>query len=139
VALLVFDEQLASARLVSALHDRGLDAQTVGDFAVTGRPDPDVVRGIENSSSIAGGWVLVTMDLTIVEDFSGFDWSLYAIAWIHVPVHMRGAAVERAKADIVHRHAHVIAEQVPGDHHTYTARQHFRHRPSLTSLMRRPG
>jgi len=139
MALLILDEQLANPKLVSALQDRGLDARTVGDFAVTGRPDPDVVRGIRDSPSTADGWVLVTMDLTIIEDFSGFDWSLYALAWIQIPNHLRGAAVEQAKINTVHRYAHAIAEQAPGDHHTYTPRARFRHPPSLASLIRPPG
>lgn len=77
------------------------------------------------------------MDLTIVEDFPGFDWSRYAIAWIRPREDLRGVQVEQAKADIMHRHAHAIRDQNPSDHHTYDARNHYRHPPSLASQIRR--
>jgi hypothetical protein len=77
------------------------------------------------------------MDVTIEQDYPGFDWNRYAIAWVVVPRRLRGTAVERQKANIVHRYAHVIREQRPGDHHTYTATQHFKHPPSVGSLLQR--
>jgi len=49
VALLVLDEQFANPRLIAALHDRGIDAATVGDYGAAGRSDPDVVRQIQRS------------------------------------------------------------------------------------------
>ena len=52
--------------------------------------------------------MLVTMDLTVVEDYPGFDWSRYAIAWV-----------------VVH------------ESHTYTAERHYTTRPSLNRLLRR--
>jgi hypothetical protein len=135
LTLLVLDEQLAGKRLVDGLRSRGLDISTVGDLGMTGRPDPDVVRTIGGRQS--GMWVLVTMDLTIVEEHPGFDWERYAIAWIRVHEHLRGVAIEAAKADVVHRHAHRIAEQARGEHCTYTATQRIRSRPSVASQIRR--
>jgi hypothetical protein len=132
---LILDEQVARPRLVVALSDRGMLAQTVGDYGATGRPDPDVVRRI--SEQQPGPWVLVTMDLTIVEDYPGFDWSRYAIAWIRVDEHLRGAKVEHQKNEIIHRHAHSMLEQRPGDHHTYTAMNRYKTRPSLAYMLRR--
>jgi hypothetical protein len=79
---------------------------------VTGSPDPDVARRIDDQCS--GAWVLVTMDLTVVEDYSGFDWNRYAIAWVVVHETLAGARVEQAKHEIVHRHAHKIREQGAG-------------------------
>jgi len=137
VRLLVLDEQLANPRLVSALRDRGIEVQTVSDFGVTGHPDPDVVRRI--ATEHRGAWVLVTMDLTIIEDYPGFDWSRYALAWVRVHEDLRGESVEREKAEVVHRHAHAIREQADGDHHTYTATRHYKSRPSLSTMLRRPG
>ena len=81
--------------------------------------------------------MLVTMDLTVVEDYPGFDWSRYAIAWVVVHESLAGARVEQAKHEIVHRHAHKIREQARGDHHTYTAERHYTTRPSLNRLLRR--
>lgn len=135
MAELVLDEQLASPRLVAALKDRGIEVSTVADYGVTGRADPDVARRIHEQ--ISQPWVFVTMDLTIVEEFPGFDWSRYAIAWIRPRDDLRGVEVERAKADILQRHAHTICEQGPADHHTYTAKQHFKHPPSLQTQIRR--
>lgn len=132
---LVLDEPLANRRLVAALQERGIECSTVADHGVTGRPDPDVVRRIDEQT--APPWVFVTMDLTIVEDFPGFDWSRYAIAWIRPREDLRGLEVEQAKADIMHRHAHTICEQGPADHYTYTAKHHFKHPPSLQSQIRR--
>jgi hypothetical protein len=103
VATLVLDEQFTSNRLILALEDRGMGVKTVADFGAEGRPDPDVV------------WVLVTMDTTILEDFAGFDWSRYAIAWVVIDDHLLGAAVEKAKSNVVQRHAHMIVEQKPND------------------------
>jgi hypothetical protein len=135
VAELVLDEQLANPQLVAAPAARGIEISTVADYGATGRADPDVVRRIDDQ--ISGPWVFVTMDLTIVEDFPGFDWSRYAIAWIRPREDLRGVAVEHAKADIMHRHAHTIREQSPTDHHTYTATNHYKHPPSFASQIRR--
>jgi predicted nuclease of predicted toxin-antitoxin system len=136
VALLVLDEQFANPRLIAALRDRGIDAMTVGDYGVIGRSDPDVVREIQRSAR-RKPWVLVTMDLTIMEEHQGFKWERYAIAWVVLREGLRGVRVEREKSEIVHRHAHLIHQQAPGDHHTYTSTQHFRQPPSLTSLLKR--
>lgn len=136
MTLLALDEQLSNPRLVAGLKDRGIEVATVADFGVTGRADPNVVRRIDEQHS--GSWVFVTMDLTIVEDFPGFDWSRYAVAWVRPHEQLRGESVEREKAEIVHRHAHTIREQARGDHHTYTATRHFKSRPSLATLLRRP-
>jgi hypothetical protein len=133
--LLVLDEQLCRGRLIEALRTRGLEVRTVKDFGAEGRPDPEVLRSI--GSGLKKPWVLVTMDLTIVDDFPGFDWSRYAIAWISVREDAKGAAFEHEKNDIVHRHAHQILEQTAGDHHTYTVQQRHKSPPSLASQLRR--
>jgi hypothetical protein len=135
VALLVFDEQLERSSLANSLRIRGMEVATVGDFGATGRPDPDVVRKIIAAQK--AHWILVTMDLTIVEDYPGFDWSRYAIAWIRVHEELKGAAVEREKAEILQRHAHVIRELANGDHHTFTATQHLKSPPSLNYMTRK--
>lgn len=77
------------------------------------------------------------MDFTIIEDFPGFDWDRYAIAWVVVHEHLKGAAFEHEKDDIVHRHVHQMVEQGRGDHHTYTVKQRQKTRPSLASQLRR--
>lgn len=133
--LLVLDEQLCRGLLIDGLRLRGYDVAPVGDFGVKGTPDPDVVRRIDEKCS--GPWVLVTMDFTIVEDFAGFDWDQYAIAWIVPHEDLRGAAFEHEKNDIVHRHVHQMVEQGRGDHHTYTVKQRHKTRPSLTAVLRR--
>lgn len=138
MALLVLDEQIENPNLITGLRGRGIDANTVGDLGATGRPDPEVIRRVQDELG-PRSWVLVTMDLTIVEDHERFDWERYAIAWIVVNDTLRGGQVEHAKADIVHRHAHVIRQQTRGEHHTYTAKQRFKHRPSLASLVRHQG
>lgn len=132
MSLLVLDEHLENQRLVAALKDRGSAVQVVGDFGVQGRPDPDVVRRIADQHS--GSWVLLTMDLTIVEDYPGFDWTRYAIAWVRIRKELRGAAVEVAKANAIHKYLHRIEAQQPGDHHTYSPDRHYRHPPSLASI-----
>jgi hypothetical protein len=133
--MLVLDEQLCRGRLIDALQLRGYDVGTVKDFGAKGRPDPDVVRRIDEGHH--GAWVLITMDLTIVEDFRGFDWDRYAIAWVVPHEHLKGAAFEHEKNDIVHRHVHRMLEQGRGDHHTYTVKQRHKSRPSLMSQLRR--
>jgi hypothetical protein len=134
VALLVLDEHIGNPKLVTSLQDRGIEVRTLGDFGVTGRTDPEVVRRIQQG--LRKPWVLVTMDQPIVEEHEGFEWERYAIAWIVVNDKLRGARVEQGKMDVVHRHAHAIREQVPGDHHTYTVKAHFKHPPALTTLLR---
>ena len=121
MTLLVLDEQLAGKSLISALGSRGLEVKTLGDYGLTGRPDPDVVRRIDEREPTV--WVLVTMDLTIIEEHPGFDWDRYAIAWIVVHADLRGARIEQSKHNIVHRFAHEMVQQGRGDHHTYTERQ----------------
>lgn len=137
MAILVLDEQFTGKRLILALEDRGLDVKTVGDFGAEGRPDPDVVRRIADGCH--DEWVLITMDTTILEDFAGFDWSRYAIAWVVIDDHLLGAAVEQAKSNVVQRHAHMMVEQRPGDHFTYSAQRHSKHPPSLAKLLGRKG
>lgn len=46
--LLVLDEQLCRGLLIEGLQLRGLDVKTVKDFGAAGRPDPDVVRKIDD-------------------------------------------------------------------------------------------
>src|SRR3954464_14809044 len=133
--LLVLDEQLCRGLLIEGLQLRGLDVKTVKDFGAAGRPDPDVVRKIDDGHK--GPWVLVTMDFTVGEDFPGFDWGRYAISWVIVHEDLRGAAFEHEKNDIVHRHVHQMVEQGRGDHHTYMVKQQHKSRPSLTSQLRR--
>ncbi len=137
MATLVLDEQFMGKRLILGLRDRGLDVQTIGDFGAQGRADPDVVRRI--GEGLKGDWVLITMDLTILEDFEGFDWSRYAIAWVVIDERLQGSAVEQSKSNVVQRHAHAIDEQKPGDHFTYTAQRHSKHPPSLAKLLGRKG
>lgn len=131
-ALLVLDEQLENRRLVQALRDRGIECRTVGDFGVQGRADPDVVRRI--ADQVVGSWVLVTMDLSIVEEHARFDWSRYAIAWVRIRKELKGVRAEEAKANTIHRHAHLIQEQGRGDHYTYWPKRHEKHPPSLASM-----
>lgn len=102
---------------------------------MTGRADPAVFRGV-GRTLVHESWTFVTMDLTIIEDNTKFDWPRYAIAWILIDRHLTGGAVEQAKANIVQRHAHLMVAQQPGDHHTYTAAARHRNPPSLTSLMK---
>jgi hypothetical protein len=137
VALLVLDEQIARPGLMVALAERGIEAQSVTDLGARGKPDPELIRRIAEGLG-RRKWVLVTMDLTITEDYPGFDWARYALAWVQVERHLRGVRVEREKANILQRHAHLMVEQGSGDHHTYNARQRFRHPPSLASQLRRP-
>ncbi len=136
MTLLVLDEPIGNPRLLAGLKDRGIGAETVGDFGVTGRTDPDVVRRIDETVKQAP-WVLVTMDLTIIEDHEGFTWERYALAWVRVARGIRGGAVEREKADIVHRYAHLIREQSRGQHFTYSRNQRSKHPPSLSSQLQR--
>jgi hypothetical protein len=133
VARLVFDEQLESRRLLDGLAYRGIEVASVRDYGMTGRPDPDVVRRIDDQTS--DSWVLVTVDLTIIEEHERFAWGRYALAWVAPAEHLRGQAFEAEKANIVHNHALEMVEQRPGDHHTYTLKRHFRSPPSLTSQL----
>lgn len=135
MAHLVIDEQLAGQILVSSLRARGFAVTTVGELGAQGRPDPDVIRKAEDA--VAGHWVLLTMDTTIVEDHPRFGWADYAIAWVAIDEHLRGAAVEKSKMNVVHRHAHLIAEQSRGDHFTYFETRHDKVPPSLSTQMRR--
>jgi hypothetical protein len=134
MAALVFDEQIASRRLVQALGERGIDASTIGDFAGQGRADPEVVRRV--ARELGSPWVLVTMDLNIVEEHQGFDWRRYAVAWVRLRPGVSGGQVEIEKTEIVQRHAHEMREQRPGDHHTYTTGRRFKSPPSLASMLR---
>lgn len=74
------------------------------------------------------------MDVTIVDDHEGFDWSRYAIAWIRPGRHLRGKEVEVAKANAIHRHLHHIEAQMSGQHFTYGPHSFQRHPPSLASM-----
>lgn len=130
--VLVLDEHLSSKTLGAGLRARGFDVRTLQSLGLSSRPDPDVVRQIPDKLGSAD-WVLVTVDYPIVEEHRGFDWSRYTIAWIKYDPHLSGADVEAAKHDILHKHVQRIAEQRPGDHHTYTRRSYYRHPPSLMS------
>lgn len=136
MALLVLDEQLEAKSLVTALTDRGLAVKTLGDYALTGRPDPDVVRSIDQRES--GMWVLVTMDLRIVEDHPGFEWERYAIAWILVHEDLVGVKFEQSKRNVIHKYAHEMVQQGRGDQHSYSEQRRTKSRPSLSSQLRRP-
>ena len=135
MTLLVLDEQFTARSLVDGLRSRGLKVKTVKDFGVTQRTDPDVVRTVDAHHS--GQWVLVTMDVTIVEEHRRFEWDRYAIAWIVIREDLSGAAVERAKANILHRWAHEIVALRRGDQHTYYESRRAKTRPSLASQLKR--
>ena len=129
---LVLDVHLSSKTLVAGLRGRGYSMMTLQDLGLAGNtPDPDLAR--QASKKLGDDFVLVTIDLTILEDSPGFDWERYAIAWIKPDGHLSGAEVEAAKHDIFHHYADRIAEQIPGDHHTYTGGRYYRHPPSLIS------
>jgi hypothetical protein len=80
VARLVFDEQIGRPGLLVALKERGIEVARIADYGASGRPDPEVGR--RGAEQIDADWVLVTMDLSILEDYSGFDWNRYALAWV---------------------------------------------------------
>lgn len=132
--VLVLDEHLTALR--GGLESRGIRVRTVADFGVQSTLDPDVIRGVARKMR-AAPWVLVTMDVTIVEEYPRFDWDRYAIAWIVIDPYARGIAVEHAKTNVVQRHAHQIVEQRPPDHFSYTASQRHRHPPALVSAQKR--
>ncbi len=132
---LVLDEQLTARSLVEGLRSRGLDVDTVRDFDAVQRTDPDVVRTIGERCDAP--WVLVTMDMTIVEGHRDFDWDRYAIAWIVPREDLSGVAVEQAKANILHRWAHEIAKLGRGDRCTYYETSRAKTRPSLASQLSR--
>jgi hypothetical protein len=132
-ATLVLDEHLTAMQ--NALKQRGLDALKVHDFHATSTLDPDVIRAVEGR--LRPPWVLVTMDGTIVDEHPTFEWGKYAIAWVLIEKHLKGVAVEHAKADVVQKHAHRVVEQRAGDHFTYTKRAQFKHPPSLVSARSR--
>src|SRR5664280_901737 len=136
MAALLFDAQISSPRLITAIRERGLDARAIAAVGGNGRPDPEVVLRIVQDMRDTP-WVLVTMDLTITDDFPGFEWDRYAIAWVMLRQGVLGAAVEIEKTEIVQRHAHDMREQGQGDHHSYTAGRRHKSPPSLASLTRR--
>lgn len=131
-AALVLDEHATGA--LHGLRARGIDVFTVGDFHAQSTADPDVVRAI--AGRLADPWVLVTCDLTLVDDHQGFDWNRYAIAWVIIPGHVQGAAYEHAKVDVIQHHARRMTAQVPGDHFTYDARACHKSPPSVVSRRR---
>lgn len=132
-ALIVLDEHLMAVR--QGLEQRGITVRTVADFNVRSTLDPDVVRAV--ASALSDPWVLVTMDGTIIDEHPSFEWGRYALAWVLIDTHLRGAAVEHAKANVVQRHAHQMVEQRAGDHFSYTERARFRHPPSLMTRNKR--
>jgi hypothetical protein len=109
---------------------------TVHECGVEATIDPDVIRAIDR---IMDGrlWVLVTMDNSIVEDHPGFEWERYAIAWVLIDPHLRGAAAEQEKHEVIHRHVHQMVEQRAGDHFSYNVPSRFTHPPSLVTRQRR--
>ncbi len=133
-ATLVLDEPLAALR--RGLESRGVSTRAVADFRLTSPLDPDVLRAISSGMG-AAPWVLVTMDATIPDEHRSFEWERYAIAWVVIDAHLRGIAVEHAKAAVVLHHAAAMARQRPGDLFTYTRSQRHRAPPSLGSTLRR--
>jgi hypothetical protein len=131
-ATLVLEDHLSAHILVASLNSRGFHAVPVADLGLGGkRPDADLVREIDDKADPP--WTFVTLDLTIIDDASGFDWNRYAIAWIMAPKGLKGGAFEEAKQNIVHKHVEKIVAQQPGDHWTYTERSHYKHPPSLVT------
>lgn len=104
---------------------------TLRELGLSEAADPDVVR--QAQEEITDPWVLVTMDLDIIEHHPGFDWSRYAIAWIDIPPGIKGQAFEAAKRNAFHHHANAIGEQGLGDLFTYGPRRHIKRPPSPRS------
>lgn len=132
MTILVLDENVGSDRLVKALGDRGCAARTLKDLGANGKPDPDVV--METAKKIKKPWVLVTMDLSIIDDHSKFDWDRYALAWLFIRPDLSGIAVERSKTDTVHRWCHELRDMTPGNHWSLSIKARQRHAPSLAKF-----
>jgi hypothetical protein len=131
-ATLVLEDHLSAHILVASLKSRGYNAVPVAELGLGGkRSDADLVREI--GDKIDTLWTFATLDLTIIDDASGFDWDRYAIAWVMVKKGLKGAGYEQAKQNIVHKHVEKMEAQQPGDHWTYTARSHHKDPPSLVS------
>ena len=131
-ATLVLEDHLSAPILVAGLQGRGVDAVPVADLGLGGKqPDSDLVKEIGNKVDLP--WTFATLDLTIIEDASGFGWDRYAIAWIMVRKVLKGGAVEKAKQNIVHKHVEKMESQQPGDHWSYTERSHYKHPPNLVT------
>lgn len=77
------------------------------------------------------------MDLSILDDFSGFDWSRYALAWLHVRPDMNGIAVEHSKADTLHRWCHELSKMNPGDHWSFSIGSKQKDQPSAARFTKR--
>jgi hypothetical protein len=132
-AALVRDEHVTRAQ--GALQERGIDARRVHDFDAKSQLDPDVIRKV--ARFMDRPWVLVTLDGGLIKEAPRFEWERYAIAWVVLPPHVKGVAAERAKMDVVQRHAHHMIAQQPGDHYSYTRRARFRHPPALITVRAR--
>ena len=111
-------------------------ASTVAYFHAKSTLDPDVMRAVDAGAS--EDWVLVTTDASLIEEFRHFEWDRYAIGWVVIDKHLRGAAVEAAKTEVVQRWAHEMAEQARGDHYAYYRTRHYAHPPSLVTRRRGP-
>lgn len=131
--MLVLDEHLTAP--CDGLRARGLDVRPVHDFGATSTLDPDLIRMV--AAAMHKPWVLVTLDSGIKEEHRKFEWERYAIAWVLIPTEIKGIAVEHAKTDVVHRHAHRIVEQRADDHFSYTRRARHKSPPSLVSVRSR--
>jgi hypothetical protein len=130
---LVLDVHLSSKTLLWGLRGRGHEVSTLEGLGLAGDTLDAEMAKCAGDKLGAGNCVLVTIDMTIVEDSPGFDWSRYAIAWIKPNPSLRGSDVEAAKHDVFHRYLDRIAEQEPGDHYTYTRGRFYKHPPSLIS------
>lgn len=131
-ATLVLEDHLSAHILVAGLQGRGFAAVPVAQLGLGGkRPDSELVKEI--GGNVTQHWTFVTLDLTIIDDASGFDWGRYAIAWVMAPKGLKGGAFEQAKQNIVHKHVEKMVGQQPADHWTYTERSHHKHPPSLVS------
>lgn len=134
-ATLVFDAHLSSTTLIQGLRARGIDARAAAALGFgDGVPDLELVKGLDKYFE-GSAWVLTTMDLTIIDDQSNFDWGRYAIAWIAVRPGRGGSDFEAMKHNIVHHRAMEIVAQTPGNHFTYTEKRRFKSMPSLISQL----
>jgi hypothetical protein len=132
-AALILDAHLESKTLIAGLKARGFELWTLSDLELPGDAFDSTVARRADEKVGADRCVLVTIDVTIVEDSRGFDWSRYAIAWLKIPSHLKGGDAETAKHNILHRRVDRIAAQSAGDHFTYTLESSYQHPPSLMS------
>lgn len=115
--MLVIDESL-NPKLSRELTGRGRSAAALAQLGLAGALDGELLDAL--ASRLGAGWTLVTADDHLPTEHRGALWGLEASVATLDPRQAPGYSLDEWRRELVHRFAHQMATQRPGETRRYS-------------------